>query len=104
MISPGRQCSTGAPASTSVSASKSWGKTSLCGTTYTTRCNWAPRTTVKACRDKKCCWWNAARSEEHTSELQSLAYLVCRLLLEKKKNGGRALVACAADAASVACP
>src|SRR3989441_7947969 len=26
-----------------------------------------------------------ARSEEHTSELQSLAYLVCRLLLEKKK-------------------
>src|SRR2546425_7553093 len=40
-------------------------------------------------------WWlNATggppcivvRSEEHTSELQSLAYLVCRLLLEKKKN------------------
>src|SRR2546425_7949039 len=28
----------------------------------------------------------AARSEEHTSELQSLAYLVCRLLLEKKKK------------------
>src|SRR2546425_4069876 len=28
----------------------------------------------------------ATRSEEHTSELQSLAYLVCRLLLEKKKN------------------
>src|SRR2546425_4846585 len=27
-----------------------------------------------------------ARSEEHTSELQSLAYLVCRLLLEKKKD------------------
>src|SRR5687767_15475345 len=42
-------------------------------------------------------WWPArcerravelpcrTRSEEHTSELQSLAYLVCRLLLEKKK-------------------
>src|SRR5229473_460655 len=32
--------------------------------------------------------WTPApsRSEEHTSELQSLAYLVCRLLLEKKKN------------------
>src|SRR5205823_8563543 len=37
--------------------------------------------------------WRAAdadrprgRSEEHTSELQSLAYLVCRLLLEKKKK------------------
>src|SRR5205823_14809139 len=35
-------------------------------------------------------WEEAAaeprRSEEHTSELQSLAYLVCRLLLEKKKK------------------
>src|SRR5687767_15392932 len=31
--------------------------------------------------------WNVSeRSEEHTSELQSLAYLVCRLLLEKKKK------------------
>src|SRR2546425_6779539 len=30
-----------------------------------------------------------ARSEEHTSELQSLAYLVCRLLLEKKKEDAR---------------
>src|SRR2546425_1015795 len=29
---------------------------------------------------------NVQRSEEHTSELQSLAYLVCRLLLEKKKQ------------------
>src|SRR2546425_8231731 len=29
------------------------------------------------------------RSEEHTSELQSLAYLVCRLLLEKKKKNFR---------------
>src|SRR5687767_15225705 len=29
------------------------------------------------------------RSEEHTSELQSLAYLVCRLLLEKKKSRKR---------------
>src|SRR3712207_8035646 len=31
-------------------------------------------------------WPRAARSEEHTSELQSRQYLVCRLLLEKKKN------------------
>src|SRR3712207_7518014 len=30
------------------------------------------------------------RSEEHTSELQSRQYLVCRLLLEKKKNVGGA--------------
>src|SRR3712207_8601564 len=29
---------------------------------------------------------SSARSEEHTSELQSRQYLVCRLLLEKKKN------------------
>src|SRR6478609_10867208 len=31
----------------------------------------------------------ATRSEEHTSELQSLAYLVCRLLLEKKQSNLR---------------
>src|SRR2546425_12179486 len=31
-------------------------------------------------------WTRVTRSEEHTSELQSLAYLVCRLLLEKKKH------------------
>src|SRR2546425_2673429 len=33
--------------------------------------------------------WAGRRSEEHTSELQSLAYLVCRLLLEKKKQKER---------------
>src|SRR5215203_4146170 len=32
--------------------------------------------------------WRASRSEEHTSELQSCQYLVCRLLLEKKKAEG----------------
>src|SRR2546425_9295432 len=31
-------------------------------------------------------FYSSTRSEEHTSELQSLAYLVCRLLLEKKKT------------------
>src|SRR3712207_8202677 len=31
-------------------------------------------------------WNEAVRSEEHTSELQSRQYLVCRLLLEKKKK------------------
>src|SRR5262245_64512912 len=51
---------------------------------------------MMACQ-KVCCgpdgfyWWLAelirvARSEEHTSELQSLRHLVCRLLLEKKKK------------------
>src|SRR5258705_5792401 len=31
-------------------------------------------------------YFNTVRSEEHTSELQSLRHLVCRLLLEKKKQ------------------
>src|SRR2546425_1359694 len=35
-------------------------------------------------RARSDCGWR--RSEEHTSELQSLAYLVCRLLLEKKNT------------------
>src|SRR3989441_7721526 len=34
------------------------------------------------------------RSEEHTSELQSLAYLVCRLLLEKKKKSDTSEILC----------
>src|SRR5687767_15433341 len=42
------------------------------------------RSGARPCRfDRRRC---ARRSEEHTSELQSLAYLVCRLLLEKKKT------------------
>src|SRR2546425_7277859 len=40
--------------------------------------------TVNSFRMNTVCTPNV-RSEEHTSELQSLAYLVCRLLLEKKK-------------------
>src|SRR2546425_4926389 len=36
----------------------------------------------------------AWRSEEHTSELQSLAYLVCRLLLEKKKKSITSISSC----------
>src|SRR2546423_14652066 len=44
---------------------------------------------LNSCTPPRCCTTmscsNVARSEEHTSELQSLAYLVCRLLLEKKK-------------------
>src|SRR2546425_4157769 len=41
-----------------------------------------PATMPSAARHRRC----KVRSEEHTSELQSLAYLVCRLLLEKKKK------------------
>src|SRR5229473_6694326 len=40
----------------------------------------------RACRSRFRRSLSASRSEEHTSELQSLAYLVCRLLLEKKKQ------------------
>src|SRR2546423_11898918 len=43
-----------------------------------------PRTMARGCR--RSLRPRAIRSEEHTSELQSLAYLVCRLLLEKKKH------------------
>src|SRR2546425_1659266 len=46
-----------------------------------------PSSRVPRIRPGSCCGpMRAARSEEHTSELQSLAYLVCRLLLEKKKK------------------
>src|SRR5687768_18039653 len=46
-----------------------------CSRVYTILC---VRQSTKACA--------AGRSEEHTSELQSRLHLVCRLLLEKKKN------------------
>src|SRR3712207_7147453 len=45
--------------------------------TWMTLCPWAPQ----RMRSADC----GRRSEEHTSELQSRQYLVCRLLLEKKK-------------------
>src|SRR2546430_13383518 len=39
------------------------------------------------CNGLHVCWcWASLRSEEHTSELQSQSNLVCRLLLEKKKD------------------
>src|SRR3712207_7875432 len=50
------------------------------------------RLNIKTFLDAPCGDWNwmrqvdLSRSEEHTSELQSRQYLVCRLLLEKKKN------------------
>src|SRR5258705_4805911 len=42
---------------------------------------WRERLRLAAARRRR-----SLRSEEHTSELQSLRHLVCRLLLEKKKN------------------
>src|SRR5437762_12870889 len=43
------------------------------------------RLAAASCRDLRAGACGNARSEEHTSELQSPMYLVCRLLLEKKK-------------------
>src|SRR5690606_41473143 len=47
------------------------------------------RSDVDLCRGprRRGSWRRRARSEEHTSELQSREKLVCRLLLEKKKHG-----------------
>src|SRR3712207_7552089 len=45
------------------------------------RCSGRPRRS-----NRSCCRRGRSRSEEHTSELQSRQYLVCRLLLEKKKT------------------
>src|SRR2546425_6535616 len=47
---------------------------------------WRATVTAKDAAAMDHCSQSSMRSEEHTSELQSLAYLVCRLLLEKKKN------------------
>src|SRR2546427_7935449 len=49
----------------------------------TVTCTPIPRTAPRHCTGR---WTRWARSEEHTSELQSQSNLVCRLLLEKKKN------------------
>src|SRR3989441_9308705 len=55
------------------------------------RCSPSDSPNVNSTMGRTCRVWlpispTYSRSEEHTSELQSLAYLVCRLLLEKKKN------------------
>src|SRR2546425_2053599 len=47
---------------------------------------------------------SSSRSEEHTSELQSLAYLVCRLLLEKKKKKQNKSKNCIERPAGKSCP
>src|SRR5258706_12733075 len=48
-----------------------------------------PRWSFRSRREGACPRAVGARSEEHTSELQSLTNLVCRLLLEKKKKKAR---------------
>src|SRR5947209_10769068 len=46
--------------------------------------HWWPSDTTVATSASRACSWSCRRSEEHTSELQSRQYLVCRLLLQKK--------------------
>jgi hypothetical protein len=59
-ILPARPCSTSAPASPGAWAKRFSARTSRCGTTSIIRCSLALRTTAKACRGKKYCWWTAA--------------------------------------------
>src|SRR5690606_41936723 len=70
----------------SIGSSRSWRPaTSRPPTSTTSRtARWAP--SGPASRPPTCSCRRATRSEEHTSELQSRENLVCRLLLEKKKN------------------
>src|SRR5205823_11574292 len=55
-------------------------------TLFRSQIGYRPRMSLRDGLQRTIDWYNAHRSEEHTSELQSLAYLVCRLLLEKKKQ------------------
>src|SRR5258707_8348602 len=57
----------------------------LIANTDSTRGNWG----LRALARRRWSSHHQSRSEEHTSELQSRQYLVCRLLLEKKKNENR---------------
>src|SRR3712207_7908839 len=75
---------------------------SRCSTGSTSGCRWSPCASASGCSTGSCAPPDGpavgdhgaegatrratARSEEHTSELQSRQYLVCRLLLEKKKK------------------
>src|SRR3712207_6986901 len=66
-------------------------------------CAWHAHTEAAACKQESmsitawAVFWNRiacipSRSEEHTSELQSRQYLVCRLLLEKKKTTNKSSI------------
>src|SRR5262249_61789192 len=67
--------------------------TTLFRSPFARRCSISGNRLLVSRRSKRCCVMRLAnepypynRSEEHTSELQSLTNLVCRLLLEKKKK------------------
>src|SRR3712207_7559011 len=74
------------------SLSRSTAKPQMASLGNTSRPSSTRRSRVVCCacqstRPGRCTLWlGPSRSEEHTSELQSRQYLVCRLLLEKKKK------------------
>src|SRR3712207_7338556 len=65
--------------------SSGWATRSEGSSTSTPTSSARPRTCTVICRSSGPLLECGQRSEEHTSELQSRQYLVCRLLLEKKK-------------------
>src|SRR3712207_6862692 len=65
------------------------GRASPCAGTGRTRCCRSGTTPTSSGPCSTASAWPCSRSEEHTSELQSRQYLVCRLLLEKKKSAFR---------------
>src|SRR5437899_9769152 len=69
------------PISALRSAPQPWSRSSATSST----CSGHVAGSVSAASTTTCCT-DRSRSEEHTSELQSLRHLVCRLLLEKKKT------------------
>src|SRR2546429_5277602 len=87
----GRQCTSGAsPSSSTISNAAVFWPCSRSGLTELTRATGYSAASFLASsrqssNEPSTCS-SLARSEEHTSELQSRLHLVCRLLLEKKKN------------------
>src|SRR3712207_7144019 len=61
------------------------------GTLGARRCRWSGMFDVLSFGTRSRVEPRGSRSEEHTSELQSRQYLVCRLLLEKKKKNTKSL-------------
>src|SRR3712207_7035280 len=69
---------------TTLFRSRGWGCCALRCPWKVARSSWATRTALPSA--SACSRLATARSEEHTSELQSRQYLVCRLLLETKQS------------------
>src|SRR3712207_7284492 len=66
---------------------RSWVQTWHCSSNHAEAASHMPQLEGHTTKNMQLC--TGGRSEEHTSELQSRQYLVCRLLLEKKKQDGK---------------